>query len=496
MAIVTNLNALVMNAASSYIAANSSTFKSTEVGPVGPNGSVGAQGLQGIAGINGADGEDLTIEQIQYNGNGTFTWHFSDETTYTTPNMIGPQGLQGSKGDKGDTGVSVHHTKGTSTTNSEGDFNTPGEVDTYTMYGDADETMVLGWFRVANGHSAYSYALAGGYIGTELEFQESLSSLTEILVEVEEAVVNAQAALAQVANKVDKDDVVDTFISTALDAPLSANAGRVLYEKIDELTLEDIEETATNKWFSSTEKNKLSGIEVGATADQTGIEIKSLYEGNPDTNAYTDAEKLKLAGIINDTTASTVTAYSGSKVQEMHNAQAATMAALGTAQGEIVNTNTPVFASIPKYPLVGVLDFTTVIGSTNTSMFEIDATTNLFAFKQAASYTFLSEVVIKSNVSAARVLTFNLVDSDTDVVLMTQSKNMVVASGNTENFSISTLLIVDVAPKNVRVEVSCSGTGYEFRSFNSILTSSVGVGSESVDSINIALGELVTGVLV
>ena len=42
---------------------------------------------------------------------------------------------------------------------------------------------------------------------------------------------------------------------------------------------------------------KLQGIETGATADQTGAEIKSLYEGESNTNAFTDAEKTKLAGI-------------------------------------------------------------------------------------------------------------------------------------------------------------------------------------------------------
>ena len=43
--------------------------------------------------------------------------------------------------------------------------------------------------------------------------------------------------------------------------------------------------------------SKLDGIEAGATADQTAGEIKTAYESNANTNAYTDAEKTKLAGI-------------------------------------------------------------------------------------------------------------------------------------------------------------------------------------------------------
>jgi hypothetical protein len=49
--------------------------------------------------------------------------------------------------------------------------------------------------------------------------------------------------------------------------------------------------------FTDAEQTKLSGIETGATADQTGAEIKTAYEGEADTNAFTDAEKTKLAGI-------------------------------------------------------------------------------------------------------------------------------------------------------------------------------------------------------
>ena len=57
----------------------------------------------------------------------------------------------------------------------------------------------------------------------------------------------------------------------------------------------------------SADGTKLDGIEAGATADQTGAEIKSAYEGEADTNAFTDAEKTKLTGIetsadVTDTT--------------------------------------------------------------------------------------------------------------------------------------------------------------------------------------------------
>jgi len=38
------------------------------------------------------------------NGNGTFTINYSDGTSFTSPNLTGPQGIQGDKGDQGDVG--------------------------------------------------------------------------------------------------------------------------------------------------------------------------------------------------------------------------------------------------------------------------------------------------------------------------------------------------------------------------------------------------------
>lgn len=49
--------------------------------------------------------------------------------------------------------------------------------------------------------------------------------------------------------------------------------------------------------YTTTEANKLSGIEAGATADMSAAEIKIAYESNTDTNAFTDAEQSKLSSI-------------------------------------------------------------------------------------------------------------------------------------------------------------------------------------------------------
>ena len=118
-----------------------------------------------------------------------------------------------------------------------------------------------------------------------------------------------------------KVDFQDGSVLTETD--LDNNADQVLFaqqEIIDKLG--GIEENATadqtnaeiktayeansdTNAFSDAEKtklqnldlSKLQGIETGATADQSNAEIKTAYEANSDTNAFTDAEKTKLAGI-------------------------------------------------------------------------------------------------------------------------------------------------------------------------------------------------------
>ena len=49
--------------------------------------------------------------------------------------------------------------------------------------------------------------------------------------------------------------------------------------------------------YPQADEDKLATVEDNATADQTGAEIKAAYEAEADTNAYTDSEKTKLAGV-------------------------------------------------------------------------------------------------------------------------------------------------------------------------------------------------------
>ena len=64
------------------------------------------------------------------------------------------------------------------------------------------------------------------------------------------------------------------------------------------LTEADLDANSDQIIFAQQEiTDKLAGIEEGATADQTNAEIKTAYEANSDTNAFTDALLSKLNGI-------------------------------------------------------------------------------------------------------------------------------------------------------------------------------------------------------
>ena len=115
-----------------------------------------------------------------------------DKFKSTTSGPMGPDGPRGPEG------VGVHHMKGTSTTDPEGDFSTAGELDTYTFYADVNERIPLAWFTVKNGENPWLRAIDRGYRGTEEEFYELLSSIEEYAELAEEAMETANSTLEQV----------------------------------------------------------------------------------------------------------------------------------------------------------------------------------------------------------------------------------------------------------------------------------------------------------
>lgn len=97
------------------------------------------------------------------------------------------------------------------------------------------------------------------------------------------------------------------------------------------LDADDIDDsTTTHKFTTAADITKLAGIETAATADQTDAEIKTAYENNNDTNAFTDAEQTKLAGIDSGATANQTDAHLLDRTNHTGTQDVATITGLAT----------------------------------------------------------------------------------------------------------------------------------------------------------------------
>ena len=138
----------------------------------------------------------------------------------TTPGPIGPTGPIGPQGE------GVHHMKGTSTTDPEGDFSTAGELDTYTFYADADELFPLAWFTVKNGEDPWRRAVDRGYRGTEEEFYTLLGMVEEYAMISLEAMEVTTENREQVA--LDAAQVAEDRIAVAADRVIVVDAKAIV----------------------------------------------------------------------------------------------------------------------------------------------------------------------------------------------------------------------------------------------------------------------------
>lgn len=155
----------------------------------------------------------------------------SEEFKSTTPGPMGPDGPRGPQG------VGVHHMKGTSTTDPEGDFSTAGELDTYTFYADANEKIPLAWFTVKNGEDPWRRAVDRGYRGTEEEFYTALGSIEEYATIALESIditeENKQIVLAAAtqvaADRIVVEDARDITVEKSEIAKVSADAVQIIF---------------------------------------------------------------------------------------------------------------------------------------------------------------------------------------------------------------------------------------------------------------------------
>ena len=98
-------------------------------------------------------------------------------------------------------------------------------------------------------------------------------------------------------SKLDNSSVVGQVVTiggTSVTVPGSSSGGVTNLNGHSVTELDDVSSAGSGEIITDAERTKLTGIETGATADQTASEIKTAYESNSNTNAFTDADESKL----------------------------------------------------------------------------------------------------------------------------------------------------------------------------------------------------------
>lgn len=156
--------------------------------------------------------------------------------------------------------------------------------------------------NVANPHGVTATQITGAAIKTEYEAEADTNAYTDAeklkLANVEAGATGDQTApeivnLINLSGEIIDEDNVSALLTR--DSELQAHNVNQDAHHPKNHNLETHDTTVTGAQLNSM-KTKVDGIENGATGDQTGSEIKVLYESQANTNAYTDAEKAKAAG--------------------------------------------------------------------------------------------------------------------------------------------------------------------------------------------------------
>lgn len=143
-----------------------------------------------------------------------------------------------------------------------------------------------------------NYTKMGGTDDPGTIDEKNQTQMTE--VEADMATIESEVTQAQtdILSKADQASLNTHTANTANPHSVTAEqAGLGNVPNVDATDCDNHTSGTTNKVFTATEQNKLSGTEDNATADQTGAEIKAIYEAEADTNNYSDSEKAKLGSI-------------------------------------------------------------------------------------------------------------------------------------------------------------------------------------------------------
>ena len=182
----------------------------------------------------------------------------------------------------------------------------------------------------------------------------------------------------------------------------------------------------------------------------TDLEIKTKYENNADTNAFTDDEKTQIITNEND-------------IDILTDA----IANLASAQGTIINDDVTIISDTKQ-----IISFSESVASTDIDIFEFDDVAETITFKKAWSFNFISTLNISSTTNSTVNVTFSLEKLD-DTIMETQTVSLDIQNWSSEVIPLNTLLIVEEVDLPLTIDVNAVSdiSWMIIDSFNSILIS-------------------------
>ena len=189
-----------------------------------------------------------------------------------------------------------------------------GTITVQTTGGNFTDVITLDPFTTANltenTNLYFTNARADARITAALIDEDNMSSNSDTRIPSQQSV--KAYVDASILTKDNTDEITEGssnlyFTDARADARITTaavtSAGAVMDSELTDLagvkgvTISTLQVKPSEGAFANGDKTKLDAIEAGATADQTDAQIKTAYENNSDTNAFTDTEKSKLGNI-------------------------------------------------------------------------------------------------------------------------------------------------------------------------------------------------------
>jgi len=211
---------------------------------------------------------------------------------------VGPQGSQGPQGQKGDPGETVSLQIYDGNINFGQSVQTTDDVTFNSVTTTGDVTVGGTLTGTVNGPFVGDVTVESGDTLT-IDAGGSLSVPDDIISgdKVEGGTINAVTINTLTATTINVSGNVDGRDLSTDGTKLDGIEAGATADQTDAEIKTAYENNANTNAFTDADHSKLDGIEASATADQTDAEIKTAYENNANTNAFTDADHSKLDGI-------------------------------------------------------------------------------------------------------------------------------------------------------------------------------------------------------